>query len=966
MNINNIENLENEENLENHEFMVDQTINDNRKIKGYILKNGIKVVLISDENINNSCCSVGVNAGYLQDEFEGTAHFLEHLLFMGSEKFPSQNDYHSYVSECGGMDNAFTGDKLTCYYLEIESKFLEKGIEMLSWFFRKPLLDMKHIESELEIINSEHDKNLLSDMWIIDDVFKKLLKDGKYTKFGTGNNESLKGITKEIIMNFYNKYYVTDNIFVCIIDSKPLDTMKEEYLKYFDEIEKRESINKNINNEKLNLEENNLLVFKSISKYNFLNLNLIIDCDETNNNEFHIINFINELIGLEFEKSLTYYLKEDDYIKNLHSSVDYYYDNEALLNIKLILNDDKTEIFDIVYDHTINYLDKLSKLKEDIFEKLYINYQKVKLLQVIYKEYTDTVNESIEVVSNMMRDKVNLAILRKYIVPKYDKTAYNLYKKMMNSIKIKIITNVNINNKNDKDYEETKWYKTKYYIGNYDKKELEKKNEYILENIIGIEHLSIKPIVINKKVDKKKLPELVFKEDNKEIYLLENNKYNKPICNISIVRKNINLLDKKNKVIMSVLMSIYHRILNYYIETMHNYNMSYNITISNEYIIQNFNGLNDYIDQFINKVTSYIHPDTIFLNEKIHKYFLEIKRDIIEACNNYKYNTPYKLCSSYLSFILNNKLKPTEEIEYLKKLDFDEFKKIAIECLKYSNEYYMIIGINKYHNEQINYNENDKYKYEDDTYIKNIIDRLSYGSKYINNSNKSNKLIIEKKDEQDYYIKEYEMNEQEINNCILQYYPVYNKTLDYLEDKDLEMGDLNKLMKQKITYLIISQLLNEPLFDKIRTIDKLGYIVKCDSKFTIINNNIRILIIYLVQSHFKIDRILDSFNNFNKEILEDIEKDEKKYEEKFNNIKESKLLELEKSFIDINEEVSTYIYTITEKIPIFNIKDCLYENCKEIKFSSVLKRLKKILNNDFKKYNIILDSTKNNKNNKND
>ena len=956
MNINNIEKLENQENQENQEFTVDQTINDNRKIKGFILKNGIKIVLISDENINNSCCSVGVNAGYLQDEFEGTAHFLEHLLFMGSEKFPSQNDYHSYVSECGGTDNAFTGDKLTCYYLEIESKFLEKGVEMLSWFFRKPLLDMKHIESELEIINSEHDKNLLSDMWIIDDVFKKLLKDGKYTKFGTGNNESLKGITKEIIMDFYNKYYVTDNMFVCIIDSKPLDTMKEEYLKYFDEIEKRESINKNISNEKLNLEEDNLLVFKSISKYNFVNLNLIIDCDETNNNEFHIINFINELIGLEYEKSLTYYLKENDYIKNLHSSVDYFYDKEALLNIKLILNGDNVETFNIVYNHTINYLDKLNKLEEDIFEKLYINYQKVKLLQVIYKEYTNTVNESIEVVSNMMRDKVNLSILRKYFIPKYNKETYNLYKKMINSIKIKIITNVNINNYGINKYKETKWYKTKYYIGNYTKMHLEKENEYVLENIIGIENLLIKPIIIDNKVDKKKLPDLIFKDDIKEIYLLEKNKYNKPICNISIIRKNINLLDKNNKLIMSVLMSIYHRILNYYVETMHNYNMSYNITISNEYIIQNFNGLNDYIDQFINKITSYIHPDTIFLNENVHKYFLEIKRDIIEACNNYKYNTPYKLCSSYLSFILNNKLKPTEEIEYLEKLDFDEFKKIAIECLKYSHEYYMIIGINKHHNnEQINHN-NEKYIYQDDIYIKNIIERLSYGSKYI----KSNldKIIIEKKDEQDYYIEKKEMNEQEINNCILQYYLVYNKTLDYLENKDLEMGDLNKLMKKKITYLIISQLINEPLFDKIRTIDKLGYIVKCDSKFTIINNNIKILIIYLVQSQFDINRILDSFNNFNKEILEDIIKDEKKYEEKFNNIKESKLLELEKSFIDIDEEVSTYIYTITEKIPIFNIKDCLYENCKEIKFSSILKRLKKILNNDFKKFNIILDSSK--------
>jgi insulysin len=170
-------------------FDISQTINDKREVKGLILQNGIKVVLISDKNIIDSSCSIAVNAGYLQDEFEGTAHFLEHLLFMGSEKFPLQNEYHSYVSVCGGTDNAFTGDNITCYYLEIESTFLKKGIEMLSWFFKKPLLDDKFIKSEMQIINSEHEKNLLSDFWIMDDILKKFIKSNKYTKFGTGNNK---------------------------------------------------------------------------------------------------------------------------------------------------------------------------------------------------------------------------------------------------------------------------------------------------------------------------------------------------------------------------------------------------------------------------------------------------------------------------------------------------------------------------------------------------------------------------------------------------------------------------------------------------------------------------------------------------------------------------------------------------------------------------------------------------------
>jgi insulysin len=120
-------------------FDIDKAINDNRNMSGIILKNGIKIIFISDNDINKSVCSVGVGAGYLHDEYEGTAHFLEHLLFMGSEKYPEQNEYTSYIQTCGGSFNAFTADYMTLYYLELDTSFFKKGVEMLSWFFKKPL-----------------------------------------------------------------------------------------------------------------------------------------------------------------------------------------------------------------------------------------------------------------------------------------------------------------------------------------------------------------------------------------------------------------------------------------------------------------------------------------------------------------------------------------------------------------------------------------------------------------------------------------------------------------------------------------------------------------------------------------------------------------------------------------------------------------------------------------------------------
>ena len=314
-------------------------INDNRDIRGIVLNNGIKVILISDKKINTSSCCVGVKAGCFDDEFSGCAHFLEHLLFMGTEKYPDSRDFFSYIEKCGGSSNAYTSDYVTCYYLELETTYLQKGIEILSWFFRKPLLDMKYIKSEMEIIDSEHKKNILSDAWIRDDIFKKFIKDknSKYAKFGTGNMDSLKDITKEDIMNFYNKHYKTDNYYVCIVDSKNMKEMINLYIPYFNDIKPK--INKNIiiNNQKINLIKNNFIIYKSISEYNYLNIYLIYDCIQENNIDYQFVNFISFLIGSEYESSLSYYLKENNLIKDLYSNVNYLLDVQAIINIKIIL-----------------------------------------------------------------------------------------------------------------------------------------------------------------------------------------------------------------------------------------------------------------------------------------------------------------------------------------------------------------------------------------------------------------------------------------------------------------------------------------------------------------------------------------------------------------------------------------------------------------------------------------------------
>ncbi len=946
-------------------FDIDIAITDKRDVRGIILENGIKVVLISDENINKSACSVGVGAGYLQDDFDGTAHFLEHLLFMGNEKYPEQNSYHAYIQTCGGNYNAYTADNMTVYYFDLENSFFKKGVEMLSWFFRKPLLDMKHINSEMEIINSEHEKNILDDGWITDDILKHFYKDGsKYKKFGTGNNESLKNITKEDIFNFYNKYYTTDNLYVCIIDTSPINTMIKEYLPYFDEIEEKKYQTESKNKERFNknkiefigTESNNenLIQFKSISEYIFLNCVLFVECDQHNQRDYQLTNILSYMIGCEYEKSLGYYLKENDIVKELFSSIDYHFDYEAILNVRFILNEDKKELLDIVCASLNNYLNQLINLPESEFEKIYTNVQKTRLLECLYRDNSDSMSNSIEVIQNMILGNKNLAILRKLIIPEYDKSSYEMFKKKLNNVKIKIITNVEVSKK--KNYLKTEWYNTEYLILDYNiDKEYDKKTNYDfkISNIVGIDNFTIKNNFLDIKIDKREYPKLVHEDINlqREIYLLPFNKYSKPIANITLLRKNHLLRDKYNKILISIFISICNDVLNYYLETIRIYKLGFKMMLNDDILILNFYGLNYLLNNFVSKIIQYIHPDRIFLNEKVEKYWDNALRDMIESITNLKYSSPYVLCKEYQNTLLDNDLLPDEILKYLSKLNFKEFKEKILDCLKFQSEKFICIGTNSY---DLNDTLDSEYDYNTDVNLQHTVSTLSLDP--LRYMIKPEDSIINIDPILNYKLSKKEFNSKEVNNCLIQNYLINNIEIKYSDNYELiRLEYVKEIIRNSTIVELISQILNEPLFDHVRTIDKLGYIVRCQGITNNLGNNYIFMVNYLVQSTSSIEKIKESIKNFNNFMIKELKNNKNKFEEKFNSLKKSKILLYQKPFTDLPEEINTYTDSFTSKFCLFNILDVTCDIIEKIRFKDVLIPIQKMLKEKDINY-IVLDT----------
>ena len=138
--------------------------------------------------------AVAVGVGSFSDppELPGLAHFLEHMLFMGSDRYPGENDYDAFLSDHGGYDNAFTECEHTCYYFDVNPEHLEPAVDRLARFFVKPLLRAEAAGREVRSVNSEFDQTRNNDRARLDEVRCRVSREGHpNAKFMWGNQKSL-------------------------------------------------------------------------------------------------------------------------------------------------------------------------------------------------------------------------------------------------------------------------------------------------------------------------------------------------------------------------------------------------------------------------------------------------------------------------------------------------------------------------------------------------------------------------------------------------------------------------------------------------------------------------------------------------------------------------------------------------------------------------------------------------------
>lgn len=207
---------------------------------------GLKILLVSDPLAEKAAASMNVNAGSLHepDAWPGLAHFLEHMLFLGTADFPEPDGYQQLISEQGGSYNAFTASRDTNYFFDIQPAAFDAALARFSRFFVDPLLNEDYLQREVNAVDAEWSGTLQNDGRRFFDVLRTALNpDHPASRFSAGNRSTLNihdPALREALLDYHQRFYVAELMSLALVGPQSLDELESLARQHFSDLRQAE------------------------------------------------------------------------------------------------------------------------------------------------------------------------------------------------------------------------------------------------------------------------------------------------------------------------------------------------------------------------------------------------------------------------------------------------------------------------------------------------------------------------------------------------------------------------------------------------------------------------------------------------------------------------------------------------------------------------------------------------------
>ncbi|MBS4539899.1 insulinase family protein [Clostridium sp. D2Q-11] len=183
------------------------------------LSNGIRVITENIPYVKSVSIGLWIEAGSRYEDINnnGVSHFIEHMLFKGTNK-RSARDIADAIDSVGGQMNAFTSKECTCFYIKILDNHIDLAIDVLQDMLFDSKFEEAEIEKEKSVIIEEINMYEDSPEELVHDLLSKTLFNSHPLSYPIlGNKKSVNNLTKKGIKEYFNTYYRPDNLVISVV-----------------------------------------------------------------------------------------------------------------------------------------------------------------------------------------------------------------------------------------------------------------------------------------------------------------------------------------------------------------------------------------------------------------------------------------------------------------------------------------------------------------------------------------------------------------------------------------------------------------------------------------------------------------------------------------------------------------------------------------------------------------------------
>ncbi len=439
--------------------------NDKRMYKSIILENQLEIMLISDPETDRAAAALDIKVGSGNDPKErpGLAHFLEHMLFLGTEKYPQAGEYQEFIQQYGGNHNAYTSFSDTNYFFEIDASHFEPALDRFSQQFISPLFNPEYVEREANAVHSEYSAKIKDDNRRTYSAFQSVMNsDHAYSNFSVGNLTTLatdnqQSLHKDLVY-FYKANYSSNLMKAAIYGKEPIPILESFARKYFSQIANRHLIAK----------EHTAPLFKDGTLPALLEVEPEMDSrilefsfpipSSENYYQEKPTYYLSNLIGHEGEGSLLSALKAAGLAESLSAGASMDTGHAAIFSVRLSLTQNGVQNWQDIASALFNYIDLI---KKDGLQSFYYEEQSKMLdLAFQFQQKSQPIHYVSSLAGTLQEIPAKQAIRYGYLLTPYSPDLYTKFLEYLspNNVLITVVSKGLSHNLS------TEWYQTPYSI----------------------------------------------------------------------------------------------------------------------------------------------------------------------------------------------------------------------------------------------------------------------------------------------------------------------------------------------------------------------------------------------------------------------------------------------------------------------------------------------------------------------